>query len=117
MKNKKISIAMNERRMKVIEDAFFITLNKKDYDKIKPTLLLIWKEICEEHGKTKREPWLIVRQRDKKIIDSYRSKRLGTVKVNELNKFTNERFELKKEEENELWIKIQKHSGKIREFI
>ncbi len=42
---------MNERRMDAIENAFFITLNTKNYERIKPTLFLIWKEICQEYGK------------------------------------------------------------------
>ena len=48
MRNKKITINMNERRMKAIEDAFFYTLSESQYEKIKPTLLLIWREMCGE---------------------------------------------------------------------
>jgi len=49
--NKKIMITINGKRMNAIQDAFFKTLNTKSYEKIKPTLIVIWREICEENGK------------------------------------------------------------------
>ena len=51
MRNREIKINMNKRRINAIEDAFFVTLNTKQYEKIKPTLLLIWREICRSYGK------------------------------------------------------------------
>lgn len=42
--------------------------------------------------------WLIVRQSDQKVIDKYRSKALARKKINELNRFTKEVYELKRDE-------------------
>lgn len=42
--------------------------------------------------------WKIVRVSDKKVIDRYRSKILARKRLKELNKFTQEEFELKKDE-------------------
>lgn len=42
--------------------------------------------------------WKIVRVSDQKVIDRYRSKALARKRLREINKFTPEEFELKKDE-------------------
>ncbi len=34
--------------MNAIEDVFFCKLTKREYEKIRPRLLKIWKELCDQ---------------------------------------------------------------------
>lgn len=46
--NRKVSIAISEKDMDAIEDAFFCKLTPKQIKKIHPRLLKIWKQLCEQ---------------------------------------------------------------------
>ena len=46
--NRRVSIAISEKDMNAIEDAFFCKLIPKQIKKIRPRLLKIWKQLCEQ---------------------------------------------------------------------
>jgi len=48
---KKIILELDNKDIDTIEDRFFCNLTKKQYKKIKPKLLKIWKQICDEDEK------------------------------------------------------------------
>jgi len=48
MIKKKIKIEIDEEDMNAIEDVFFCKLTNKEYKKIRPRLLKIWKKLCDQ---------------------------------------------------------------------
>lgn len=50
-KVRKITISLSEREMNAIEDNFFYELNRKQYMKIRPLLVRVWKKFCREMDK------------------------------------------------------------------
>ena len=50
-KVRKISINLSEREMNAIEDIFFCDLSEKQYKKIRPLLVRVWRKLCKEMTK------------------------------------------------------------------
>jgi len=55
MTKKKVKIEIDEEDMNAIEDVFFCKLTKGEYEKIRPRLLKIWKELCDQMEAVNRE--------------------------------------------------------------
>jgi len=55
MTKKKVKIEIDEEDMNAIEDVFFCKLTKREYEKIRPRLLKIWKELCDQMEAVNRE--------------------------------------------------------------